>query len=412
MCWNKLVRTGLAAGAICLWVVSNGFAVQLDPPVPDTEVKPKVNTGANAETQIESEVKSRGDVKLEEQPELHDRGRDARPEASIEGEAKSQTELGAEFEEADEGLTISSVQENSIAAQAGLRQGDQIVSIDGREFTTQAQMNAYLQRQDRRNVPMIFMRNGQRFQTTIVAGPRIRAAGRVAVDRGRPAPPVGRFDRQAPPRAALGVTLAPGRQGVLVSAIYPDSPAHAAGLWPQDEIVCINGWAAGGVNQFMSTVAELPIDRPVGVSVLRDGQFFSTTLHPVAADQAFAGEPIRSRDQLMARGEIGEAPIPPRDTYQDESDPQRRTARSEFDGQRRTVLRPDFEAMSREELRQEVETLRRENESLRRQLNSTRTQGEQPQAPPEAGTREDYEPSPPPPAPESSTSQEPPPKRG
>lgn len=397
MCCNKLVRTGVAAGAMCLWLAGNCAAVQVDLPVPETEVKPKVNTGANAETQIESDVRSRGDANVEELPDLRDRSRDARSDASIEGEAQSQTELGAEIEEADEGLTISSVQENSIAAQAGLRQGDQIVSIDGREFTSQTQMNAYLQRQDRRNVPMIFMRNGQRFQTTIVVGPRT----------------AGRFDRQAPPRAALGVTLSPGRQGVLVSAIYPDSPAHAAGLWPQDEIVCINGWAAGGVDQFLSTVAELPIDRPVGVSVLRDGQFFSTTLHPVSADQTFAGDPMRSRDQLMARGEFREAPIPPRATYQGDRDPRRQTAQGEFDGQRRTVLRPDFDAMSREELQQEVETLRRENESLRRQLNEPRTQGERPQASPDAGARQESEPSSaPPPAPGSSTSQDPPPKRG
>jgi hypothetical protein len=198
---------------------------------------------------------------------------------------------------------------------------------------------------------------------------------------------------------------------VLVSAIYPDSPAHVAGLWPQDEIVCINGWAAGGVNQFMSTVSLLPIDQSVSVSVIRDGRFFSTTLNPVAAEQAFAGEPIRSRDQLMARGEIGEAPIPPRDTYRDESDPQRLTARGEFEGQRRTALRPNFEAMSREQLQQEVETLRRENESLRHQLNETRTQGEQQQAPPDAGTRQENEPSAPPPAPESDTTREPPSNR-
>ncbi|HUG20201.1 MAG TPA: PDZ domain-containing protein [Planctomycetaceae bacterium] len=389
--------------------------------MPDTEVKPKVN----AETQVEGEVKGRGDVNVGEQPDLRDRlparpqtqirgddrNRGALPDASIEGEAQSQTELGAEFDEAGEGLTISSIHENSIAAQAGLRSGDQIVSIDGREFTSQARINAYLHQQNRRNVPMIFVRNGQRFQTTIVAGPQMRVAGRVATHRDRTAPPQGRFDDQARHRPALGVTLAPGRQGVIVSAIYPDSPAHVAGLWPQDEIVCINGWAAGGVNQFMSTVAQLPIDQSVSVNVIRDGQYFSTTLNPIAAEHAFGGEPIRSRDQLMAQGEIGAAPIPPRDTYRDESDPQRLTARGEFEGQRRTALRPNFEAMSREQLHQEVETLRSENESLRRQLNETRRQGEQRQAPPDAETRQENEPSAPPPAPESSTTQEPPPNR-
>jgi len=62
-----------------------------------------------------------------------------------------------------------------------------------------------------------------------------------------------------------------GQKGVLITQIYPDSPAKKAGLQEQDLIIEVNGSPVNKSNELQRTIAETPPGQQVQVTVLRNG---------------------------------------------------------------------------------------------------------------------------------------------
>jgi membrane-associated protease RseP (regulator of RpoE activity) len=128
--------------------------------------------------------------------------------------------LGAQLQaHGNQGLQVSSLEENSIAARSGLQQNDRIVSVDGRAFASSRQLDAYLASQGGRRIPMVIDRNGQRLTIFV-----------------NPAPLEGNT-------AWLGVYLQEGdsgANGARITGVYPSGPAARAGLQGGDTITQID----------------------------------------------------------------------------------------------------------------------------------------------------------------------------
>lgn len=66
--------------------------------------------------------------------------------------------------------------------------------------------------------------------------------------------------------------LRPGEQGVLVTRTFEDAPAARGGIKEGDVITSINGNPVKDGHDLQWVVARLPLNRPVGVRLVRDGQ--------------------------------------------------------------------------------------------------------------------------------------------
>lgn len=132
------------------------------------------------------------------------------------------------FDRSDrDGLTIVNIGAGTPFYRNGLRQGDVIVSLDGRPLRNEDDFYRWTDRGER--VPVVVLRDGQR-ETIYIQYDR---------DQSRSyAENAGSYS----PQAYLGVRFEMRlRDGAVVSAVVPDSPAEQSGLKAGDEIVAING---------------------------------------------------------------------------------------------------------------------------------------------------------------------------
>jgi C-terminal processing protease CtpA/Prc len=151
--------------------------------------------------------------------------------------AEKQAHLGVSVRAAEEGVQIVDVDRNSPAAQAGVRNGDYLLSIDGREIDDPRQVTQMIGRmQAGDEVSLVVWRNGERHQMQAAL-----AAGEARIDARSQAQ---RRDRQPSqmPAAWLGVALKQGEtegdEAVPeITLVYPTSPAAIAGLRDGDKIV-------------------------------------------------------------------------------------------------------------------------------------------------------------------------------
>jgi S1-C subfamily serine protease len=155
-----------------------------------------------------------------------------------------------QFDANGEGLTVGTIEEESIAAQAGLRTGDRIVSIDGQAIANQRQFQAYLSGQYGRRVPVIIERDGRQY--TVQLG----------------------MQRPSADGAWLGVYLSEqqqegDRQGARITHVYPSGPAARAGLRPGDVVTQINGRQIEGTPELIAAVDSLEPSARTEFLVLR-----------------------------------------------------------------------------------------------------------------------------------------------
>jgi C-terminal processing protease CtpA/Prc len=199
---------------------------------------------ARAPTQDQPDQRARGD-------QSRDQGTQSRDQSS---RGSLRQRLGVTFEEQRQGqggLSVSQVQQGTPAAQAGLRAGDQIVSIDGRNISSQQQFFAYLGGQYGRQIPVVINRNGQQYTIQLAPEP---GGGDVAW---------------------LGVFLqdSEGNQdGAQVTQVYPAGPAARAGLRAGDIITAVDGQRIGGSADLIGTIEELQPGARAQLAISRNNQ--------------------------------------------------------------------------------------------------------------------------------------------
>lgn len=156
-------------------------------------------------------------------------------------------EIGAQGDQ--QGLYVSSIEEKSAVAQAGLKQNDRIVSIDGRSFTGARQVQAYLSGQGGRRVPIIVERGGQQYTVQFTPAP---------------------FESDA---AWLGVYLEEGdanMKGARITHVYPAGPAARAGLYAGDIVTQIAGQQIDSSADLVATVQQMEPKKEVEFVILRN----------------------------------------------------------------------------------------------------------------------------------------------
>jgi membrane-associated protease RseP (regulator of RpoE activity) len=150
------------------------------------------------------------------------------------------------------GLQVSNLEENSMAARAGLQANDRVIAVDGRAFASGRQLDAYLASQGGRRVPIIIERNGQR--STIFITPAAMDAD----------------------TAWLGVYLeegeAAGEQGARITHVYPSGPAARAGLHAGDVIVQIDDRKIEGPSDVITYVQESEPQAETQFAIMRNEQ--------------------------------------------------------------------------------------------------------------------------------------------
>jgi S1-C subfamily serine protease len=72
--------------------------------------------------------------------------------------------------------------------------------------------------------------------------------------------------------AKLGLDKA---QGALVEAVYPDTPAAAAGIRPRDVVLEIDGVAVRNENHFINLISEMPAGKRIRVQLWRERRALS-----------------------------------------------------------------------------------------------------------------------------------------
>lgn len=153
-------------------------------------------------------------------------------------------DFGAKVDMRDNRVHIGDVTRDSFAARAGLRQGDVILSIDGQRIDSQRAYDRYLYRARGPRVPIIVLRDNERYTLYYDSG--------VFVRDGR------RFDdRVAAGGAWLGVSLDydhPDR--ALLSGVEPNSPAARAGLRAGDTILSVNDAEVRSPDELTQLIGE------------------------------------------------------------------------------------------------------------------------------------------------------------
>lgn len=130
-----------------------------------------------------------------------------------------------------DGLVIASIGSGTAFYRSGLREGDVVVSLGGRQL--QSADDFYRWSNTSGRVPVVVLRDGQR-QTVYIQSNRDRTESRFNAEN------AGSYEGQG--QAHLGVRFEMRfRNGAVISAVVPGSPAEEAGLQSGDEIVAING---------------------------------------------------------------------------------------------------------------------------------------------------------------------------
>jgi len=112
--------------------------------------------------------------------------------------------------------------------------------------------------------------------------------------------------------ASLGVNVSGSGdgQGIVVSRIWPGTPADKMGLRPRDRIITVNGQPVGSIDEFITTIRAMNAGDQIQLSIDRNGNAsnvggrLEAFRESVAAGQGPVGSVLRgARDMIRERDE-------------------------------------------------------------------------------------------------------------
>jgi regulator of sigma E protease len=150
---------------------------------------------------------------------------------------------------------VGIVSADSPAAQAGIRVNDRIVAMNGKVDPNWQDIGLIIGTNPSRALPMTLERGGQKIETTLT--PKVD-------------------ERQGTGEAGMGPMIR-----TVIKDVRAGSPAEAAGLQPNDEIIAVNGVdlrTSGKTIQ--ETIQSIPLDT-FPITVLRNGNAIDINVTPI-----------------------------------------------------------------------------------------------------------------------------------
>ncbi len=180
---------------------------------------------------------------------------------------------------ASKGVLISSIEDGSPAATAGLKSRDIILEYDGKEVLDSEDLIDLVRESEiGQNVPVVVNREGSEMTFNVEVGERREPSFRSESDWG-PAP-YAFFDSFR--RVGIGVSMqtlsgdlgeyfgVPNGEGALITEVMKDSPAEKAGLKVGDVIVAVNGESVESPSDVSSFMRGKDRGEEVEISIIRD----------------------------------------------------------------------------------------------------------------------------------------------
>ncbi len=181
--------------------------------------------------------------------------------------------------ESSQGVLIADVIKGSPAAEAGIRQGDVVVSINGKEVNDPSALQFLVSEiAPGTRVPVTVIRDGGRKTVTVTIGDLSEAEiprDTYLVEDNRFLEGARVADLSPPLRDSLEVPN--NVDGVVVTGVEDDSPASSTGLRPGDVIVAINGMKIAGLSEFTQHLQSVN-GRRMEISIYRQGMILNMTL--------------------------------------------------------------------------------------------------------------------------------------
>ncbi|MCP4895907.1 MAG: Do family serine endopeptidase [bacterium] len=181
------------------------------------------------------------------------------------------------------GALVDEVVEGAPAYKAGLRHGDVIVTLDGRELDdTRDLIDLVSAMPPGRVAHLGVIRNGEKIDVDVKLARRDDADGETSPDEGdeeaeEAAEKIGISITELTPRIREGLELSDGVAGVLVTRVRQLSPAGEQGMVRGDVITEVNGQKVTSPDEFLSLVDDVDSGDLLRIYVFRpraDRSFF------------------------------------------------------------------------------------------------------------------------------------------
>jgi regulator of sigma E protease len=167
-----------------------------------------------------------------------------------------------EYAAVDDGPTVIGwVLKDSAAAKAQFQIGDRITRIDDVQNPTWKQVEMKAAMSPGQPLDVAIDRNGQAVEKTIV--PEAEGVDRIGY-----------------------AGWAPREQPIIITDLQPDMPAEKAGLKEGDQILALDGKPLPALAAMVESL-EVTKDKPIELTVLRNGQQQVFTIRPVPADKRY-----------------------------------------------------------------------------------------------------------------------------
>ncbi len=172
------------------------------------------------------------------------------------------------------GVLVQQVQPNGPADKAGLKPGDIITTIDGRQIKDGDDLvNEIASRRPGSSIRLGFLREGKPSDATVTIGDRDKVFSDIAQQQNNPAPEegsnpgeskLGVVVRDVPPEMAAKIH----NHGVVVQSVRAGSFADLTSLEPGLVIIRVNKQPTGNRDQFNAVVSKLKTDDDVVFEVV------------------------------------------------------------------------------------------------------------------------------------------------
>ena len=181
---------------------------------------------------------------------------------------------GLGIDQAAHGALVASVQPDSPAAKAGVRNGDVIQAVGDRKITNPGELArtvADIKPGD--STKLNILRDGRDTPVTVTIATLPDDRATAQQDVAPKEQQIGIALAPLSPEARNQLNLAEGIKGAVIAGVRPDSPAQVAGLREGDVVVGIGTKAVNSPDDAVSAIRAARRDgKTVALRVLRDGQ--------------------------------------------------------------------------------------------------------------------------------------------